>query len=150
MLSVDVPAILPIEQSAYDFPWSEGVISDCLTANYSNWVLEDSAQNIIGYTFVAFAADEGHILNLTVSPAMRRKGMGQLLLNHILAVSRRNLTGRLILEVRPSNPAGIGLYERNDFHQIGRRKEYYPAAEGREDALVLARMIDTRAVISRT
>jgi len=44
----------------------------------------------------------------------------------------------VFLEVRPSNPAAIALYEAEGFNEIGRRPRYYPAASGREDAIVMA------------
>ena len=43
----------------------------------------------------------------------------------------------MLLEVRPSNPAAIRLYDRYGFQRIGVRRGYYPAAEGREDAIVM-------------
>ena len=45
---------------------------------------------------------------------------------------------RLFLEVRPSNPHAIALYESEGFNEIGKRPNYYPAAKGREDGLVMA------------
>jgi ribosomal-protein-alanine N-acetyltransferase len=47
----------------------------------------------------------------------------------------------MFLEVRPSNPNAIKLYQSLGFNEIGRRKDYYPARKGREDALVMARII---------
>jgi ribosomal-protein-alanine N-acetyltransferase len=44
----------------------------------------------------------------------------------------------MLLEVRPSNTRALEIYERYGFKHIGRRKGYYPAANGqREDALVM-------------
>ncbi|MNE24719.1 ribosomal-protein-alanine N-acetyltransferase [compost metagenome] len=42
------------------------------------------------------------------------------------------------LEVRASNQPAYRLYERFGFNEIGRRRDYYPAVGGREDALVMA------------
>jgi len=42
------------------------------------------------------------------------------------------------LEVRASNQSAYRLYERYGFNEIGRRRDYYPVAGGREDALVMA------------
>jgi ribosomal protein S18 acetylase RimI-like enzyme len=47
----------------------------------------------------------------------------------------------MLLEVRPGNDAGRALYERLEFSQIGRRRGYYPAVDGREDALVMAKLL---------
>ncbi len=43
----------------------------------------------------------------------------------------------VFLEVRPSNPHAIALYQSVGFVQVGLRKGYYQAEGGREDALVL-------------
>jgi ribosomal-protein-alanine N-acetyltransferase len=45
----------------------------------------------------------------------------------------------MLLEVRPGNLAGQEFYRRHGFVEIGRRRDYYPAPEGREDAIVMAR-----------
>jgi len=46
---------------------------------------------------------------------------------------------RMLLEVRPGNISGRAFYRRHGFEEIGRRRDYYPAHEGREDAIVMAR-----------
>jgi ribosomal-protein-alanine N-acetyltransferase len=51
----------------------------------------------------------------------------------------------IYLEVRPSNIAGLRLYERFGFRQLGLRRDYYPAVTGREDALFLGLNIKTLA-----
>ncbi len=46
------------------------------------------------------------------------------------------------LEARPSNTSAIRLYQSLGFAQIGTRRGYYQAVDGREDAIVLKRRID--------
>ena len=48
----------------------------------------------------------------------------------------------MFLEVRPTNEAATALYLAAGFTQVGRRPRYYPAGDGREDALVMS--LDTR------
>jgi len=52
--------------------------------------------------------------------------------------ARRLAVETLLLEVRPSNHTAIQLYHSVGFNEIGVRKDYYPAHNGREDALILA------------
>ena len=47
----------------------------------------------------------------------------------------------VFLEVRPSNPVAIKLYESLGFVKVGIRKAYYQAANGREDALVYKKVL---------
>lgn len=138
MVAADVEAVSKIEEAAYNYPWSRGIFRDCLMAGYECAVL-DSGVEVIGYSIVSVAAAEGHILNLCVDRQYQGLGYGRHMLNHILDHAYAVRMQRLFLEVRPTNVAAIHLYREAGFQQLGVRKAYYKAAEGREDALVFVR-----------
>ncbi len=136
----DLQQVMAIEKSAYEFPWTPGIFSDCLRVGYCCWAYEED-NCIIGYGVMSVAAGEAHILNLTVRPESQRKGIGSRLMKHFMQVACRFGADTLLLEVRPSNLAAVGLYEKLGFNQASVRRNYYPAAEGREDALIFARSL---------
>ena len=82
--------------------------------------------------------DEMHLLNLTVRPILEGRGHGRFMLDALCGIARQRGAGLLWLEVRLSNARARALYERYGFNEVGRRRDYYPAAGGREDALVMA------------
>jgi len=133
----DLDAVMEIESRAYDFPWTQGIFRDCLRVGYCCWCYENDGI-IQGYGVMSVAAGESHILNLTVRPELQRQGIGSRLLKHFLQLARRHGADTLMLEVRPSNRKAISLYEKLGFNEIGVRRNYYPAEDGREDALLLA------------
>lgn len=133
----DLDAVMQIEERAYPFPWTRGIFRDCLRAGYGTWVLEQDGV-LIGYGVLSIAADEAHVLNLCTSPEARGRGHGRRLLRVLVAQARGRGVQRLFLEVRPSNPQAMALYEAEGFNEIGRRPRYYPAHDGREDAIVMA------------
>jgi len=137
MREADLPAVMAIEQRAYAFPWTQGVFRDCLLANHPAWVLVENG-HVIGYAVLSVAADEAHVLNLCTSPDMQGRGHGRRLLRALLQLARGRGAQRVFLEVRPSNAPAIALYHDEGFNEIGRRPRYYPARDGREDALVMA------------
>lgn len=137
MQASDIDAIIRIESRAYAFGWNRNLFFSCLRDGYCNWVLAAHTV-ILGYGILSVAAGEAHVLNLCVAPEHQNRGYGRMLLTQLLASARDHATDRIFLEVRPSNPAAIHLYERFGFRQIGRRRAYYPAHGGREDALVMA------------
>jgi ribosomal-protein-alanine N-acetyltransferase len=137
MTVTDLDKIMEIEPRAYEFPWSEGIFRDCLRVGYCCWCYEEN-EELTGYGVMSVAAGESHILNLTVRPEVQRMGIGKKLLKHFIQLARRHKADTLMLEVRPSNTAAIRLYEAQGFNEIGVRRNYYPAANGREDALLLA------------
>ncbi|WP_029921218.1 ribosomal protein S18-alanine N-acetyltransferase [Nevskia soli] len=132
-----LPQVLEIEQRAYPFPWSDGIFRDCLKAGYSGWILIDRHGVIVGYALMSMAVDEAHVLNLCIDPSGQRQGLGRMLLEHMIMLARAANATIVLLEVRKSNKAAIHLYESQGFQRLGLRKGYYPAHEGREDALVL-------------
>ena len=137
LTGADLDAVMEIEVRAYDFPWTEGIFRDCLRVGYCCWCYEND-EMIQAYGVMSAAAGESHILNLTVRPESQRQGIGSRLLKHFQQLARRHGADTLMLEVRPSNRNAISLYEKLGFNEIGVRRNYYPAAEGREDALLLA------------
>ncbi|MDO9141162.1 MAG: ribosomal protein S18-alanine N-acetyltransferase [Methylobacter sp.] len=136
MRSSDLPGVLAIERANYQFPWGEDIFKDCFKANYSCWVCEES-DNILGYCILAMAVGEAHVLNICVAPAEQGQGIGRKMMENLIEMSRGRAE-TLFLEVRPSNAVAIALYEDMGFNEIGIRKGYYPAKNGREDAIMLA------------
>lgn len=137
----DVPEILRIERQSYSFPWTEGIFRDCLRVNYTCRVAE-IGMAIAGYGIMSVAAGEAHLLNLCVGEAYRCRGIARRLLAHLLQVAASVGAREAFLEARPSNTSAIRLYQSLGFVQIGVRRGYYQAVDGREDAIVLKRHID--------
>ena len=77
-----------------------------------------------------------HLLNIGVARQHQGKGLGARLLRHVMASAMHHGGLRMFLEVRPGNARAVDLYRQFGFRQIGRRKDYYPARDGREDALI--------------
>lgn len=140
MREQDLPRVVAVEQRSYEFPWSTGVFGDCLRVGYCCWVLADGDRPC-GHGIMAVAADEAHVLNVCVDPDYRRRGLARRLLGHLLAIATDRGAQIVFLEVRPSNTAAIDLYRQAGFSQIAMRRGYYPAAVGREDALVLGKTL---------
>lgn len=142
MCIADVDAVHAIEQAAYPFPWTQGNFIDSLASGYRCRVLRDANMTVVGYFLVMMAIDEAHLLNITVAPALQGKGLGRMLLNHSAEICRQEGMHSLLLEVRPSNPRAIRMYERYGFSRIGTRRNYYPAASNaREDAIVMRKLL---------
>jgi ribosomal-protein-alanine N-acetyltransferase len=101
----------------------------------------ERAGAIVGYCVVAVAANEAHLLNLTVAGAWQRMGLGSAMLQFAITLAKERAAQRIFLEVRVSNFAARALYARSGFREIGTRQDYYAAHGGREDARVLERVL---------
>lgn len=141
MQDTDVSAVAAIEKQAFPFPWGEAAFHDCLRIGFKCWVLE-MQQEILGYAIVMVVLDESQLLNIAIAPAHRGKMLGAYLLRWILAQLRVTGTREMFLEVRQSNAVAAHLYETLGFNQIGIRKNYYPADNGKENAVLYKKILD--------
>ena len=132
----DVEAVVAIEYEIYPFPWSYGNFRDSLNAGYSCWVYELGGY-VIGYSVMMVAVGEAHLLNLGIAPDWQGRGLGRRFLHQLIDRARDYHAETLLLEVRPSNVAARQLYLSTGFSEIAVRKKYYPAEEGREDAVLM-------------
>lgn len=134
----DLAQVMDIEQVSYNYPWSRGIFEDCLRMGYRCQVLCEGSGGISGYGLISTAVGEAHLLNLCIAPFCRRSGMARYLLAQLVQIARDDQAHVMFLEVRPSNRAALSLYRQAGFYEIGRRPDYYPAVNGREDAVVLS------------
>lgn len=155
MTSMDLEAVLAIESVSHLHPWTQGNFSDSLAAGHWAYCVWPQLQDPIkgsyldpailwAYCILFPAVDELHLLNITVSPKLRRLGIGAKMMHAIEDVASQQKIPRIILEVRPSNTSALKLYQGLGYEQIGLRKNYYPvdAVSGlREDAWVFAKSI---------
>jgi len=132
----DLDRVMELETAAYPFPWTRGIFSDCIRVGYDCWGLQADSK-LIGYCIQTHAAGECHLLNLCIDPALQRRGLGSILLDHAIRLARLQGCHNMFLEVRPSNPAGFQLYENRGFVVVGERPDYYTSADGREDAIIM-------------
>ena len=141
MATQDLDNIMLIEERAYPYPWTRGIFQDCLAHSTYHGFIYSIEQHIQAYAVISVAVEELHILNITVEPSLQRQGLGQRLLASLEIIGRDLGAKDCFLEVRPSNTAAIHLYLSQGFNEIGLRKNYYPARNGREHALLMAKTL---------
>lgn len=136
----DVTRVMKVEREVYEFPWTERIFSDCIRVGYHCW-LALQQQDVVGHAVISVTAGESHMLNLSIALQHQRKGFGRQFIEFLVQEARTKEAQTMLLEVRPSNIAAINCYNSAGFNEIGSRKDYYPAQNGREDALLFARQI---------
>ena len=117
-------------------PWSEKAMAELLALPGSfGWLAAENAAPL-GFVLARIAADEAEILTILVLPPYRRQGLAERLIEAVIGNAKTKAVGKLFLEVALSNVAGLELYTKVGFVQVGRRPHYY--ANG-GDALLLAK-----------
>ena len=136
----DIDTVMQVETRVYTHPWTERIFKDCIRVGYECW-LAMLDESIVGHAVISIAAGECHILNLSVANEFQGHGIGKQFIEFLVNIARNKKANTIMLEVRPSNIAAINCYLATGFNEIGCRRDYYPADNGREDALLFARQI---------
>jgi ribosomal-protein-alanine N-acetyltransferase len=90
---------------------------------------------VVAYIDFWRVGPEAHLITIAVHPDWRKHKIGSRLIDVMLEDARKNRVENVSLDVRPSNAAGLKLYGKYGFRQVGVRKKYYQ--DNDEDALVL-------------
>lgn len=140
MQLADLEQVVRIEREIFLFPWSLQNFADSIHAGYICQVLEQD-NTIFGYSVMMTGPDEAHLLTIGIAACCQGKGWGEKLLQHFMQLARQQNKKSMLLDVRESNHGAARLYKRMGFQQIAKRKGYYPAMCGREDAIVMERLL---------
>lgn len=134
----EVDDVLKIEEQAYgEHHWSKdsfyGELSNDLAHYFSAYDVKTN--KLIGYAGSWRILDEAHITTIAVDPSYKRRKIGEALLHRIVEECLKYEVKYITLEVRVSNAAAVGLYEKYGFKSLGTRKGYYQ--NNNEDALIM-------------
>ncbi|WP_390518628.1 ribosomal protein S18-alanine N-acetyltransferase [Vibrio fortis] len=130
-------AIWQIEQQAHTHPWSQNMIRDLDSRGGCHHVMLVDDE-VVGYFYAQNIVGEVTLLNIAVAPHHQGKGYGKALIEHFLVVCEQAKAESAWLEVRESNANAFGLYEWVGFNEVDRRRNYYPTATGKEDAIIMS------------
>jgi [ribosomal protein S18]-alanine N-acetyltransferase len=140
----DLPQVIAIERRSFPTPWSLAMFVLELSKSSSICLAAAEPQRtrigkLLGYVICSRYADVWHVMNIAVDASVRRRGIGAALLGGV--IERAGARESFTLEVRPSNPGAIALYERFGFRTAGMRPRYY--MDTGEDAVIMWRTPET-------
>ncbi|HMA66317.1 MAG TPA: ribosomal protein S18-alanine N-acetyltransferase [Desulfosalsimonadaceae bacterium] len=138
MAAEDVALVAALEKRCFKNPWGFAAFAGELACEQSySFVLKNRAQELVAYSCFRLIFSDLHVLKLAVNENWRRRGIAR---NFFSQCVKRlpEAVNSAFLEVRPSNPAAIGLYKKLGFHIWGRRPEYY--TDTGEDALIMGKI----------
>ena len=140
MQSEDTETVAKIEAAAFSEPWpQQEFLKACDNANYLYLTALDK-ETVVGYAGATIVLDEADITNIAVEEGYRQLGIGEKLLLLLTEEAKKRGAARMFLEVRVSNGAAIGLYEKLGFSRVGLRKKFYRRPE--EDAHIMMKELN--------
>lgn len=130
-----VDQVCILEEEAFSMPWHKESFLEMLANKDARYLVGIWQNQVVGSCGLRNIAGEGEITNVVTAAAFRGKGIGRMLLTHLLEEGRKMGVEAFTLEVRQSNVAAIHLYESLGFVTEGIRKNFYE--KPREDALIM-------------
>ncbi len=136
MQLADLPQVVAIEAQSHLEPWTQQAFRAELEGSLvAQPLVALRNDEIVGYVVPWFVVDEVQIANITVKENFRQRGIGRMLLEHVLKFAAERCSRVVYLEVRDSNAAARAMYESMGFVVEGVRPKYY--GRGREDAILM-------------
>ncbi len=80
---------------------------------------------VVAYCLFSKVFEVVDILRIGTHPQYQRRGLAAALLTTVIDAMARDMTDRIILEVRADNNAAIHLYQKLGFVETHRRRNYY-------------------------
>ena len=139
----DAGKVTEIGKQSFSHAWSYQAVCDSLNNPHERTYVCCEAEELYGFLNIACVLDEGGINNIAVSPEHRRKGVGDLLLDHLDEEAKKLGLSFMTLEVRVSNAPAIALYEKHGFKNVGLRKRFYTKPV--EDAVLMTKFYTEEA-----
>jgi ribosomal-protein-alanine N-acetyltransferase len=133
----DLPAMMLLEKTAATAAhWSAEQYEGLFRSSEPNRValVLNEERDLKAFVIARVVRDEWEIENIAVAGAAQRRGLGTRLLGELLESARAKGAKAIFLEVRESNHAARGLYEKWAFLESGRRRRYYQDPD--EDAIL--------------
>ena len=141
MRSADLDELLPSEDELFGTEsWSrQSYLDELADTELRRYLVAEQDGKVVGSGGLLAIGETAQILTVGVLPAARRQGIGEQLVQALLAEAVRRRAGEVLLEVRMDNAAARRLYDKLGFAVIGTRRGYYD--QGRVDAVVMRRAL---------
>ncbi|WP_018151692.1 ribosomal protein S18-alanine N-acetyltransferase [Leeia oryzae] len=138
--------LIELDAAASEWPWLRTQYLGSFEHHDAvyGWVDRDT---LCGLAVVQYVLDEANLLNFAIAAEYQGQGFGKHWMQCVIQEARdKHASQTMFLEVRAGNAAAIKLYTRSGFVQTGLRKAYYPARNGREDAICMSLIMSDNLV----
>jgi [ribosomal protein S18]-alanine N-acetyltransferase len=141
MRTADLDVLLPYEDELFGSEsWSRQSYQDELAdTELRHYLVAERDGQVVGSAGLLSIGETAQILTVGVLPTARRQGIGEQLVQALVAEATRRRAAEILLEVRMDNAAARQLYAKLGFEVIGTRRGYYE--QGRVDAVVMRRAV---------
>jgi ribosomal-protein-alanine N-acetyltransferase len=125
MIRRDMPEALAIEESSFEFPWTEEDFVRCLRQRNCIGMVAERNDKIVGFMIYELLQSELHVLNFAVRKEFRRMGVGSQMMEKLVSKLSYGRRDRIVLEVRETNLDAQLFFRKQTFRAIDVLRDYY-------------------------
>ena len=125
MIRRDMPAVLGIENSCFEFAWNEDDFIRCLRQRNCIGMVAEEDEQVVGFMIYELHKNRLHILNFAVHADHRRSGVGKAMLTKLLGKLSHERRNRIMLEVRETNLEAQLFFKSVGFRAISVLRDFY-------------------------
>jgi len=103
LVRADWPAILAIENTSFEFPWSERGLTKCLRQYNCIGMVAEHDDQVVGFMIYELHKARIEVANFATSPTYRRRGAGTQMVRKLIGKLSSQRRTRIVLEVRETN-----------------------------------------------
>ncbi len=135
MIRRDMPEVLEIETSSFEFPWTEEDFIRCLRQRNCIGMVAEHDERVVGFMIYELHKNQLHILNFAVHAKIRRHGVGQQMVDKLISKLSHQRRNKILLEVRETNLSAQLFFRRQGFRAISLLRDFYD--DTTEDAYLM-------------
>lgn len=146
MIRRDMAEVLQTEQDSFTLPWTEEDFLHCLRQRNCIGMVAEQGERVVGYVIYELHKTKLHILNLAVTPELRRQGVGAQMIAKLIGKLSSHRRSRITLEVRESNLVAQVFFRSIQFTATRVLRGYYE--DTTEDAYVMEYCLPNACVVA--
>ena len=135
MIRRDMPEVLEIERTSFEFPWFEEDFIRCLRQRNCIGMVAEHAEHVIGFMIYELHKTRLHILNFAVHESFRRRGVGSQMSRKLTSKLSHERRSRILLEIRETNLPAQLFFRQLGFRAVSVLRDFYE--DTTEDAYLM-------------
>jgi ribosomal-protein-alanine N-acetyltransferase len=125
MIRRDMPEVLAIEASSFEFPWVEEDFIRCLRQRNCIGMVAEHDDQVVGFMIYELNRNRIQVLNFAVAGEFRRRGVGTQMVAKLIGKLSAQRRTRIALEVRETNLAAQLFFRTAGFRAVSVLRNFY-------------------------
>jgi [ribosomal protein S18]-alanine N-acetyltransferase len=144
MIRRDMPEVLAIEHSSFEYPWCEEEFLRVLRQRNCIGMVAEHGERIVGFMIYELHRNKIHVLDFATHADLRRRGVGRQMIAKLVGKLSSQRRNRISLYVRETNLYSQLFYRVMGFRAMEVVREHYP--DSGEDAYSMQYHLDESVI----